>query len=166
MQDKTSDKTMNEPIKDLKFLAWHKNLEEIFEVHSLYYSGGTLICVDLVKNGFVEDEYVDVDDVVISQYTNMNDKNNKELYEHDVVEIDEHYDDCDNFYPKCLCVIRMNEGCLGLYMFDDYNKHIDKQYYLSGLHTHIINKRVKHVMNLNEYLESKKIIKSLAKTDD
>ena len=80
MTDKTSEKTNNEPTKDIKFRAWHKSLKQIFEVHSLYYSGGTLFWVDLVQNGFVEHEYVDIDNVVMLQYTNMKDKNKTKTY--------------------------------------------------------------------------------------
>lgn len=167
MTNKTTNER-NEPIKDLKFKVWHKKLKQIFEVHSLYYSASALICVDLVQNAYVEHEYVDIDDVVMLQYTNMKDEHNKELYEYDIVEVGEHYDG-DTFIKKRMYVVRQTEGCFNLYAFDDYDKHIDKQFYLSELHTHVINNRVTRILNLDKYLDNEKKVESLAaitKVDD
>ena len=93
----------------------------------------------------------------------MKDKNRTELYEYDVVEVDEHFEDDGHLIPKRLYVIRMIEGRYELYALDHCDRHIDKQFYLSDLHSHVINNRVTRIMNLYEYLENKKKVESLEK---
>ncbi len=66
--------------KDIEFIAYHKESDELFDVHAL-----TPTAVEKHENGI---SYIyDRKDVVVMQYTGRNDKNNKKIHEGDLVTI-------------------------------------------------------------------------------
>ncbi|MDD5650656.1 MAG: YopX family protein [Candidatus Nanoarchaeia archaeon] len=101
-------------MRDLKFRAWDKK-KNIFAEHiEIYYDGSFNI-------GYVEDsysglEYDDDKDAILMQYTGVNDKNGKEIYEGDIVLVSQHYEG-DYFSPEQKIVVKYEDG--------DYGRHIN-----------------------------------------
>jgi len=77
---------MEKLMREIKFRAWQKTFEMMADVKSidLYYS---LVMLDAVTPDGLPPRYF-LDGVELMQYTGLKDKNGKEIYEGDVVQIE------------------------------------------------------------------------------
>ena len=68
-------------MREIKFRAWYKEAEEMHNVRDINFCGEELDTYEM------EGDWLSFDDVILMQYTGLCDKNGKEIYEGDVVNI-------------------------------------------------------------------------------
>lgn len=74
-------------MREIKFRAWDNENKEMLKVQELdfedtFYNGRLAIRVEQYN------DYFDLDDMILMQFTGLYDKNGKEIYEGDILQID------------------------------------------------------------------------------
>ena len=92
-------------MREIKYRAWHKKLEEMTKVDSLRKFFVYLLPMSKLSN---DSKMFKLEEVEIMQYLGFHDKNGKEVYEGDIVNYeDQTYD------------IKWNDLYCGFYLFKD-----------------------------------------------
>lgn len=75
-------------MRDIKFRCWDTENKQMLKVQELdfedtFYGGRLSIRADMYN------DYFDIEDMILMQYTGLKDKNEKEIYEEDIVKIND-----------------------------------------------------------------------------
>lgn len=103
-------------MNEIKFRVWDKENKEMLKVQELdfadtFYGGRLAIRTDQYN------DYFDLEDMILMQYTGLKDKNGKEIYEGDIIRATKRTDLELNYHNF---KVFMHNGC---YMFGNYNAH-------------------------------------------
>ena len=103
-------------MNEIKFRAWDNENKEMLKVQELdfedtLYGGRLAIRTDQYN------DYFDLEDMILMQYTGLKDKNGKEIYEGDIIRATKRTDLELNYHNF---KVFMHNGC---YMFGNYNAH-------------------------------------------
>ena len=72
-------------MREIKFRAWYKPYKQMCQVESLRFDGNGVYTVVLIEESFYDRRLVEADEIVIEQFTGLEDKNGTEIYEGDIL---------------------------------------------------------------------------------
>ena len=100
--------------REIKFRMWHKKSKKMFDVESINFKDRSL---NMWNSGMYTLSTFSLDDVILMQYTGLHDKNGKEIWENDIVEITREciYDKGIIVFKNGCFFIKSKENLLALY---------------------------------------------------
>lgn len=105
--------------REINFRIWDIENKEMLKVQELdfeptFYGGRIAIRPDQYS------DYFDTEDMILMQYTGLHDKNGKEIYEGDIIHIN------DDFLNKFNYLIEWNEEYLRYYLYSVDKEKLNK----------------------------------------
>lgn len=106
--------------REIKFRVWDTELKEMIEAGKVRISGTGIIDLD---NGKDWTEDVDAERFIVMQYTGLKDKNGKEIYEGDILQLKQ--------AKKSIFVVEYEEQSFIAYCKNKVNNNEDALHYVS-----------------------------------
>jgi uncharacterized phage protein (TIGR01671 family) len=97
---------------EIKFRAWDKQSNKMFEVVGIDFNDleVSYTTKGIVKGGKKEEDWNDLIEVEIMQFTGLTDKNDKDIYEGDILESEYNGNHSVVFRDGAFCIKHVNEA--------------------------------------------------------